>query len=172
VLAQAPLQGQSFFASAGDEGAYYSTDFLPILPSQEQPDSYNHNPTVAINIEAIGWSWTYLTNLCAELGYDPVTCGIFPVGSGGGVSLFIPRPFYQFVLPGMANSVPDQPLYQLTPPPPELLVSLPTGYVGRSVPDISFNPDPTPDTWPTTPRVCPALESSRTGVTLLLSTRR
>jgi kumamolisin len=42
------------------------------------------------------WGWDYLEGLCRALGApDPVACGIFPGGSGGGVSIIFPRPFYQ-----------------------------------------------------------------------------
>ncbi len=54
------------------------------------------------------WGWDYLIQLCSILGYTPITCGIFPVGSGGGVSIMFNEPFYQFGLPGIQRSQPGQ----------------------------------------------------------------
>jgi len=88
------------------------------------------------------WGWDYLTPLCTDLGFDPVSCGIYPIGTGGGVSIYFPRPFYQWFTPGMTNSAPGQTLYEETPAPPELIAALPADYFGRNVPDISTNADP------------------------------
>jgi kumamolisin len=88
------------------------------------------------------WGWDYLIPFCTSIGDDPVSCGIYPIGSGGGVSLYFDRPFYQWGVPGMADSVRGQTLYQLTPAPVTELVSLPAGVPGRNVPDLSFNGDP------------------------------
>ena len=88
------------------------------------------------------WGWDYLIGFCASIGDDPVSCGIYPIGSGGGVSLYFDRPFYQWGVPGMADTVGGQTLYQLTPPPVTELVRLQAGFPGRNVPDVSFNGDP------------------------------
>jgi subtilase family serine protease len=51
------------------------------------------------------WGWDYLEGLCAALGApDPIACGIFPAGSGGGVSVLFPRPDYQDSIPGTRHS--------------------------------------------------------------------
>ena len=94
------------------------------------------------------WGWDYLIPLCEVLGApDPISCGIFPGGSGGGVSVFFPLPSYQFFVPGVQRSQPDQ-VWQST----EALAAavglvgtsfaLPANYRGRNVPDVSFNADP------------------------------
>jgi subtilase family serine protease len=85
------------------------------------------------------WGWDYLTPLCAKLGFDPIGCGIFPAGSGGGVSVLFGQPSYQAGIPGMQLSQPGQALYLQ---PYGLLLNLPANVAGRNVPDISFNADP------------------------------
>ncbi len=98
--------------------------------------------TLTINIpHEQAWGWDYLAPLCIEALGGPADC-LFPIGTGGGVSVYFQRPFYQWSTPGMANSVGGQVLYQLTPPPPELIAALPAGFFGRNVPDISTNGDP------------------------------
>ncbi len=85
------------------------------------------------------WGWDYLEGLCSRLGVDPVACGIFPAGSGGGVSVFFGAPSYQAGVSGVQLSQPGQALYLA---PYGLLFSLPANYAGRNVPDVSFNADP------------------------------
>lgn len=176
VLLQGALEGESAFCAAGDSGSYEAnnpgSDFpLPFFsqtlsvgdPASQQfitsmggttlpgtqtfllPDG----STLSVNVAAErAWSWDYLVPLCADLGLDPVSCGIFPAGGGGGVSSFVPLPFYQLFTPGIATTPRNQKLVELSPPPspvPEginLPVSLPGGFFGRNVPDISLNSDP------------------------------
>jgi kumamolisin len=88
------------------------------------------------------WGWDYLDGLCAELGLDPVSCGIFPGGTGGGVSVFFHTPLYQLLLPGVQASQPNQSLVDNTQTPPQTVVTLPGHYFGRNLPDVSFNGDP------------------------------
>ena len=85
------------------------------------------------------WSWDYLEGFCAAIGTpDPIACGIFPWGSGGGVSVLFPEPDYQIRLAGVERSQPDQNFVMNG----ELLYPLPANYAGRNVPDVSFNADP------------------------------
>jgi kumamolisin len=172
VFAQAALLGQSLFCSSGDFGAYDSVNFLPTAPSPGQLFSFNPvlsidspasdpfitaaggttlpgaqvydiPPSTTVTLDVAheqAWGWDYLGPLCVATG-APADCG-YPHGTGGGVSVYFARPFYQFFVPGMARSVADQSLYQLTPPPAELIAALPAGYVGRNVPDFSTNADP------------------------------
>jgi kumamolisin len=174
LLAQAALQGQSFFCAAGDSGAYDTADELPGAPSAGQPYSYNtplsvDDPAVqrfittgggttlpgtqvysggplpapiTINIPTEqAWNWEYLAPLCVEAFDAPPNCE-FSVGTGGGVSIYVQRPFYQWGVPGMANTVAGQQLDQLTPAPAQELYALPAHFAGRNVPDISANADP------------------------------
>jgi len=172
VFAQAALEGQSLFCSSGDYGAYDSVNALPTAPSPGQPFSFNpvlsidspasdplitvagattlpgaqvyqFSPTLTVTIDIAheqAWGWDYLAPLCEVFGL-PDNCE-FPIGSGGGVSIYWQRPFYQWFTPGMTNSVPGQALYQETPAPPELIAALPANYFGRNVPDFATNGDP------------------------------
>ena len=88
------------------------------------------------------WGWEYLNGLCSILGYDPVDCGIFPVGGGGGVSLFFGVPDYQQGISGLATSAPKQSVIDYTQTPPQVDFTLPAHVAGRNLPDISFNADP------------------------------
>ncbi len=81
----------------------------------------------------------YLDGLCAKVGVpDPIACGIFPVGSGGGISILFARPDYQQSFPGLRHSEHGQ-NYVING---KFVFGLPGNYVGRNVPDISFNSDP------------------------------
>jgi subtilase family serine protease len=99
------------------------------------------NFSVTIKNERV-WSWDYLNPLCAELGYDPISCGIFPVGGGGGVSVEFPTPFYQAFTSGVQRSQPGQSFITYTTTPPTDYFDLPAHYPGRNLPDISANADP------------------------------
>jgi kumamolisin len=172
LFAQAAIQGQSMFASAGDYGAYDELNSLPTTPSTGQPYSYNgvlsvddpgmqryvtaaggttlpgkqvyslpSGGTLTINIPTEqAWNWEYLAPLCIQVFGEPGNCE-FPIGTGGGVSYMVARPFYQEFVPNMANTVPGQTLYQLTPTK-EALFGQPAHFQGRNVPDISTNADP------------------------------
>jgi len=90
------------------------------------------------------WGWDYLDGLCETLGYTPITCGIFPGGGGGGVSVAFEVPFYQFFISGTQRSQPGQIFkagdgFEGYFP---LKYALPANYPGRNTPDVSFNADP------------------------------
>jgi kumamolisin len=172
LFVRAAIQGQSLFSASGDNGAYElngdfgcNTETTPacnITLSVNSPASdsaitaaggttlpglqeYCLNsactpPFYPINIprERV-WGWDYLNGLCAALGApDPIACGTFPGGTGGGVSVFFPKPEYQDSIPGTRHSEQHQNfVYDGT-----LYFHLPGNYVGRNVPDISFNADP------------------------------
>jgi kumamolisin len=173
ILIQAALQGQSFFCAAGDAGAYDANDpsvglfdvpqyskTLSVddpaaqtyittaggttLPGPQQYALPNGS-TLTIDIATEqAWGWDYLLPLCTQLGLDPVACGVYPVGGGGGVSSYVPIPSYQQFVPGISRTPfgqtltgPSYPQYGIYLP-----VALPGGYPGRNVPDISVNSDP------------------------------
>ena len=162
LFIQAALQGQSMFAAAGDEGAYDANRALPVPPfnavlSVDNPadepfitaaggttlpglQNYGPGGIVNINQEQV-WGWDYLIPVCANLGFDPVSCGISLVGGGGGVSVYFHTPFYQFFIPGIERSQPNQALVDITQTPPQT-ITLPGNFKGRNVPDVSFNADP------------------------------
>jgi len=93
------------------------------------------------------WGWDYLDGLCAALGYTgsgftaEINCGIFPGGSGGGVSVSFALPSYQTGLSGIQRSQPGQ-TFRTGSDNGDLYYALPANYLGRNVPDISFNADP------------------------------
>ncbi len=166
IFLQAALQGQSLFAASGDAGAYDANEgatppdySLALSVDQPASDSFitaagattlagkqtftvpNGTYSVTIPHERV-WSWDYLDGLCTELGYDPIACGTFPVGSGGGVSFEYRLPFYQYGTSGIQKTQPNQQFTNETTTPPQTLLSLPAYFAGRNVPDISFNGDP------------------------------
>jgi subtilase family serine protease len=99
-------------------------------------------PHVQVQIpKESAWGWDYLSGLCSRLGFDPISCGIFPAGSGGGVSVFSPVPSYQAGIPGIQLSQPGQ-VFNWNVPIPGLPFTLPANFAGRNVPDVSFNADP------------------------------
>jgi subtilase family serine protease len=172
LFLQAALQGQSMYVAAGDAGAYDDTDFFtppswPVPkgsvvlsvddPAAQQwvtamggttlagPQTYaitsKKNLTIKIPTEQ-AWGWDYLTPLCTALGYDPLSCGTYPGGGGGGVSSYVPLPIYQFGVPGIQSTTFGQTQLDYSQTPPAFVVTLPGGYPGRNVPDLSLNSDP------------------------------
>jgi subtilase family serine protease len=164
LFLQMGIQGQSLSVAAGDAGAYdVNRDYLPpdfsLALSVDSPSSDPATvsaggttlpatitftkPAVTVTIPAERvWSWDYLVPLCNDLGYDPIACGIFPVGGGGGVSIEFPVPSYQSGLAGVQKSQPDQQWLYLDTVPPTKLYTLPANYAGRNVPDVAMNADP------------------------------
>jgi subtilase family serine protease len=163
----AALQGQSLFAAAGDAGAFDSVRIFPpqsftfplsveypaadtaitaaggtTLPGKQVFALSNGN-LFSINVptERV-WGWDYLKPLCDALQLDPITCGIFPVGGGGGVSVFAPVPFYQLATAGVQTSQPGQVLSEVDTTPTQTLFVFPAHFRGRNLPDVSLNADP------------------------------
>jgi subtilase family serine protease len=92
------------------------------------------------------WGWDYLDGLCDALGTpNPIACGTFPGGGGGGVSVLFEEPSYQIGVPGTKRSQPGQ-IFRAGEDYEEygigLFYALPANYPGRNVPDVSFNADP------------------------------
>jgi subtilase family serine protease len=88
------------------------------------------------------WGWDYLQPLCNALQKpDPIVCGIFPIGGGGGVSVFAPLPFYQLLTAGVQTSQPGQVLSEVAAPAQTFFV-FPAQFRGRNLPDVSLNADP------------------------------
>jgi subtilase family serine protease len=172
LFAQAALQGQSMYVAAGDAGAYDDTDFFTppswpvpkgsVVLSVDDPavqqwvtamggttlpgkQTYaitsKKNLTIDIPTEQ-AWGWDYLNPLCTALGFNPLTCGTYPGGGGGGVSSYVPLPIYQFGVPGIQTTAFGQTQLDYSQTPPAFVVTLPGGYSGRNVPDLSLNSDP------------------------------
>jgi subtilase family serine protease len=172
VLLQGALQGQSMYIASGDAGAYDMTDYYtpPSYPPPKDsvalsvddpgvqewatdvggttlPGAQVYAITSTKNLTIDGrteqaWGWDYLIPLCEAQKLDPIACGIYSVGSGGGVSSFVPKPFYQEGVYGTKATVAGQTLDDFSQTPPAFVVTLPTGYEGRNVPDIALNADP------------------------------
>lgn len=172
LFLQAALQGQSMYVASGDSGAYDSTLYFtpPAYPppkgsvvlSVDDPGAQawvtavggttlpgtqtfgiGGNQTFSITVaNEQAWGWDYLIPLCTVLGFDPISCGIYSVGSGGGVSSFVPRPFYQEGIHGIQNTQAHQTLLDYSQSPPVPVATLPAGFAGRNLPDISLNADP------------------------------
>ena len=167
LFLQAGLQGQSMMAASGDAGAYDANDQqtppdFSLALSIDSPGNdpamtsaggttlagtfsftVKHKPDVVVTIPAERvWGWDYLVPLCRALKLDPVACGILPVGGGGGVSIHFPVPAYQKGVDGVQVSQPDQQFVDEDTVPPTVLTTLPAGFAGRNVPDVSLNADP------------------------------
>ena len=166
VLVVAALQGQTAFAAAGDCGAFdvfdevaanFSTPLSVDNPASDsaivaaggttlpgvQEFTLDDGSTFSVNVptERV-WGWDYLIPLCNALALDPVSCGIYPVGGGGGVSVFFSLPLYQFGIFGTQRSQPNQSFVDNSTSPPTVDFALPAHFSGRNVPDVSFNADP------------------------------
>jgi subtilase family serine protease len=166
LFVQAAAQGQSLMSAAGDAGAYDANDGMAppdysLALSVDNPASDTMNtaaggttlpgtitfsgtdPVITAKIpgERV-WGWNYIEPVCAQLKMDPITCGIFPVGGGGGVSIEFAEPFYQKAIKGIQASQPNQVLLNEDTIPPTTISTLPANYAGRNVPDVSLNSDP------------------------------
>jgi kumamolisin len=169
-LVIAALQGQSLSTAAGDSGAYdvvrdfgvddgftdpLSVDYPASDPAITAaggttlpgPQSYLVNgKTLTINnpVERV-WGWDYLEPLCGpgtptqEFLFQ---CGIFSVGTGGGVSSFFTLPIQQLLIVGTQLSQPGQKFIENDVSPSQDLFDFPAFFPGRNVPDVSFNADP------------------------------
>jgi subtilase family serine protease len=160
------LEGQSLFTAAADSGAFDTVRAFPTGFSQPLSVDYPGTDTaivaaggttlpgtqtftvpggtldIANPVERV-WGWDYLEPLCAALGIsDLTTCGIFSVGTGGGVSVFFPVPVTQLGLAGVQKSQPGQSFIDETTSPTTDFFDLPAGFAGRNVPDVEFNADP------------------------------
>jgi kumamolisin len=138
ALLEGAAQGQSFFASTGDDGAYDVNDSniapFPQYSRQLTVDEPADDPyitaaggttaaatvpgvpkagcpAIAIHAERV-WGWDYLVRdwagCLANLGKTPND--LFPAGGGGGVSSLWPIPFYQQFVEGMQSTQPGQSL--------------------------------------------------------------
>ncbi len=139
ALLEGAAQGQSFFAAAGDAGAYdindsqlaappqYSTQLTVDAPAADPAITAAGGTTINTTIPGIPkydcpaivvpmqrvWGWHYLlTNWRSCLGLTRYgTTGVFPTGGGGGVSSFWPMPAYQRSTEGIQRTEPGQTLY-------------------------------------------------------------
>jgi kumamolisin len=164
----AGLQGQSLFSAAGDSGAFdtvrdfgqgegFTTPLSVDYPASDTamtaaggttlpgPQMYSTPGgilTIDNPVERV-WGWDYLEPLCKALGITNFfDCGIFSVGSGGGVSSFFLIPLNQLFLAGTQLTQPGQVFTETDVSPAQVLFTFPAHFPGRNVPDVSFNADP------------------------------
>jgi kumamolisin len=84
------------------------------------------------------WGWDYLQNYLVQYGGSAFENTRFPVGGGGGVSVFWSLPAYQQNIAGIRQSEPGQSVVDKG----QLLLNLPANFPGRNLPDVSLNADP------------------------------
>lgn len=163
ALLEAAAQGISVFAAAGDGGAY------DINSGVNQPvhnvltvDSPASDPLVTaaggttvpytagiagappfvVTTEQV-WGWRGLEEYLVTY-LDPTLEGaLFPLGGGGGVSVYWPRPAYQSGTSGIRRSQAGQSIVFDDPAAGSVdLLDMPADFAGRNVPDVSLNADP------------------------------
>lgn len=138
ALLEGAAQGQSYFTSAGDAGAYDVNDSnnapVPYFTAQLTVDAPGSDPAITAaggttvaatepGIPSAGcpdititqeqvWGWDYIANdwagCLANLGLTAQD--LFPSGGGGGVSSFWHVPFYQQFTFGIQRTQPGQTL--------------------------------------------------------------
>jgi kumamolisin len=94
-------------------------------------------PPLIVTAERV-WSWDYIQNYTVEFGGPAYQNFWFPVGGGGGVSIYWPLPAYQTHTPGIRRTEPGQSAVSQG----QLLLKLPANFPGRNLPDVSLNADP------------------------------
>jgi kumamolisin len=155
-------QGISTFASAGDSGAYdanvafnnpvnnvISVDSpgsdpaitaaggttLPFELTLTNPPP--NTPPLIVSTQQV-WGWDYLQNYLVKYVGPIWENYFFPVGGGGGVSIFWPAPAYQNNTAGIRRSEPGQSVVYQN----QDLLNLPANFRGRNMPDVALNADP------------------------------
>ena len=169
---EAAAQGIPVFASAGDQGAFdfngdAPTPFWAPVNSVDNPacDPYVTaaggltlpftipGTVPLISVPALRpWGWDYLENyVVSNANLFTYLDEFFPVGGGGGVSVSWTVPAWQRNLAGVQLSPADDsnalfyPNYTATDADTSGAISygtLPVGFNGRNVPDLSLNADP------------------------------
>ncbi|MEO5768591.1 MAG: peptidase S53, partial [Polyangia bacterium] len=98
-------------------------------------------PPLVVPTEQV-WGWDYLRDYFIEVIGSPDENAFFPLGSGGGVSIFWPAPWYQTRTAGIRVTEPGQSLIFDDGSGPQHLLELPAGFAGRNLPDVSLDADP------------------------------
>ncbi len=172
LFEQAATQGIPVISAAGDAGAYdlnrypneyiypYCTTLLDVdFPASDSgvlaaggttlPNTVVHKyGTVTVPTER-AWGWDYLKNyIVTYYGTDLYYLEYFASGGGGGVSTNMPKPDFQMGIAGTQVSPPAQSLLCQASflgdsgTAYEDLIDLPSGVIGRNLPDVSLNADP------------------------------
>jgi subtilase family serine protease len=167
VFLEMALQGQTLYAASGDSGAFDTVDECPAsgTPSATTPvcsspyavDSPANDPlvtaaggtttpfsypsgdgyTFSVTNER-AWAWDYLAQEDPKI----TTASVFSTGDGGGVSSYWTLPWYETGQPGITATKSGQVYTQNIGARPVTLVTLPSGFKGRNMPDISTDADP------------------------------
>jgi subtilase family serine protease len=158
---ESAAQGISMFASSGDDGAYdiNGPGFSPFLtidaPSNDPAITSAGGTTVPASLDFGGatplvisheqvWGWDYLVTYFEDAFDIDITDEVYPVGGGGGVSVYWSMPDYQRGVHGVQRSQPNQSVvYDAGDGAgPIDYLDLPAHFAGRNVPDVSLNADP------------------------------
>jgi kumamolisin len=94
-------------------------------------------PPLVVSTQQV-WGWDYLQNYMVKYVGPKYENFFFPVGSGGGVSIFWRLPAYQKGTAGIRRSEPGQSVVYQN----QVLLNLPANFPGRNLPDVSLNADP------------------------------
>ena len=167
VFLEMALQGQTLYAASGDSGAFDTVDECPAYgtPSVNSPvcsapyavDSPANDPLVTASggtttpfsypsgdgytftvTHERAWAWDYL----AQQDPNVTIPDVFSVGDGGGVSSYWGLPLYETGKPGITVTKSGQVYTQNSGAGAVTLVTLPSGFKGRNMPDISTDADP------------------------------
>ena len=169
---ESAAQGISLFASTGDNGAYdindgfndlqglLSTNILSVdVPAADPAITAAGGTTTPVALRFSGfpasapnlvvptesvWGWDYIQNYFVTFRGHAFDNFLFPVGGGGGVSIFWNRPAYQNGTPGIRTSEPGQSIIidDGSGSGPQDLLDLPAHFAGRNLPDVSLDADP------------------------------
>lgn len=163
ALLEAAAQGISVFAAAGDSGAFDINDAFndPVAnvltvdyPASDPaitaaggtttPMTFNLGggaPDLVVSREQV-WGWDYLENYFVQVLGPDFVHAFFPVGGGGGVSVFWGAPDYQSHTQGIRRTEAHQSVIFDDGSGPVDLLDLPAHFAGRNVPDVSLDGDP------------------------------
>ncbi|WP_430391213.1 S53 family peptidase [Dyella sp. 20L07] len=101
---------------------------------------------VISNSRESAWGWDYLANYGNTYHLAAPSVGwrqwYFSTGTGGGVSVFWNKPFYQQIVSGIRRTEPGQSFIYYGGSAPQTIITLPSNFAGRNLPDISLNADP------------------------------
>lgn len=121
IFMQMAAQGQSFYAAAGDNGAYTNGQNLSVDDPASQPFVTGVGGT-KLSVTGLGGAYVSETTWGDPTEQSSKPSDTFGSGGGGGISRFWPLPSYQANLTSAAN--------------PSVSATL------RNVPDVSLNSDP------------------------------
>jgi kumamolisin len=94
-------------------------------------------PPVVVSTQPV-WGWDYLQNYMVKYVGSQWQNAFFPLGGGGGVSVFWSLPAYQQQTAGIRRSEPGQSVVFQN----QNLLNLPANFPGRNLPDVSLDADP------------------------------